>query len=181
MTFVQRARDSIDTLREIVDYIKKNEKKLVRVVLKWEMEVRSAPEQPTLFFNVIVIVIKPCENSQGLFLCFSSSVLVSSTPVKCKKPRTFSQDKSLGKFNYKLCFARNSAIASPPWITLTPSLFSVAGAELLAKTDSNSPNALPNLSTISTLFGSFPISQFFASGGQTIGVSASASVLPMNT
>ena len=29
-------------------------------------------------------------------------------------------------------------------------------------------------------FGSFPMSQFFASGGQSIGVSASASVLPMN-
>ena len=29
--------------------------------------------------------------------------------------------------------------------------------------------------------GSFPINQFFASGGQSIGVSASASVLPMNT
>ena len=29
--------------------------------------------------------------------------------------------------------------------------------------------------------GSFPVSQFFASGGQSIGVSASASVLPMNT
>ena len=29
--------------------------------------------------------------------------------------------------------------------------------------------------------GSFQISQFFASGGQSIGVSASASVLPMNT
>ena len=28
--------------------------------------------------------------------------------------------------------------------------------------------------------GSFPMSQFFASGGQSIGVSASASVLPMN-
>ena len=28
--------------------------------------------------------------------------------------------------------------------------------------------------------GSFPISQFFASGGQSIGVSASASVLPVN-
>ena len=28
--------------------------------------------------------------------------------------------------------------------------------------------------------GSFPVSQFFASGGQSIGVSASASVLPMN-
>ena len=29
--------------------------------------------------------------------------------------------------------------------------------------------------------GSFPVSQFFASGGQRIGVSASASVLPTNT
>ena len=29
--------------------------------------------------------------------------------------------------------------------------------------------------------GSFPMSQFFASGGQSIGVSASAPVLPMNT
>ena len=29
--------------------------------------------------------------------------------------------------------------------------------------------------------GSFPISQFFASGGQSTGVSASASALPMNT
>ena len=29
--------------------------------------------------------------------------------------------------------------------------------------------------------GSFPVSQFFASGGQSIGVSASASVLPVNT
>ena len=28
--------------------------------------------------------------------------------------------------------------------------------------------------------GSFPVSQFFTSGGQSIGVSASASVLPMN-
>ena len=29
--------------------------------------------------------------------------------------------------------------------------------------------------------GSFPVSQFFASGGQSIGVSVSASVLPMNS
>ena len=29
--------------------------------------------------------------------------------------------------------------------------------------------------------GSFPMSQFFTSGGQSIGVSTSASVLPMNT
>ena len=39
---------------------------------------------------------------------------------------------------------------------------------------SSCPQSLPAL-------GSFPMSQFFAWGGQIIGVSASASVLPMNT
>ena len=33
---------------------------------------------------------------------------------------------------------------------------------------------------LSSASGSFPMSQFFSSGGQSIGVSASASVLPMN-
>ena len=36
------------------------------------------------------------------------------------------------------------------------------------------------LSSPSPASGSFPVSQFFASGGQNIGVSASTSVLPMN-
>ena len=35
-------------------------------------------------------------------------------------------------------------------------------------------------SSIKVFPGSFPMSQFFASGGQSIGVSASTSVLPMN-
>ena len=39
---------------------------------------------------------------------------------------------------------------------------------------SSCPQSLP-------ISGSFPISQLFARGGQSIGVSASASVLPMNT
>ena len=37
------------------------------------------------------------------------------------------------------------------------------------------------LPSIFPSIGSFPVSQFFASGGQSIGVSASVSVLPMNT
>ena len=41
------------------------------------------------------------------------------------------------------------------------------------------PLFLPHSSFLAS--GSFPMSQFFASGGQSIGVSASASVLPMNT
>ena len=40
------------------------------------------------------------------------------------------------------------------------------------------PLLLP--SVFPSIIESFPVSQFFASGGQSIGVSASASVLPMN-
>ena len=43
-----------------------------------------------------------------------------------------------------------------------------------------SPSVIPLSSCLSQLQGLFPVSQFFASGGQSIGVSASASVLPMN-
>ena len=39
---------------------------------------------------------------------------------------------------------------------------------------------LPSFSSSSPASGSFPMSQFFPSGGQNIGVSASTSVLPMN-
>ena len=40
---------------------------------------------------------------------------------------------------------------------------------------SSCPQSFPQITS-----GSFPVSQFFASGGQSIGASASASVLPMN-
>ena len=47
----------------------------------------------------------------------------------------------------------------------------------------NSPSAVPFSSCLQSFpaSGSFPVSQFFVSGGQSIGVSASASVLTMNT
>ena len=46
-----------------------------------------------------------------------------------------------------------------------------------------SPSVIPFSSCLQSFPapGSFPMSQFFASDGQSIGVSASASVLPMNT
>ena len=45
-----------------------------------------------------------------------------------------------------------------------------------------SPSVIPFSSSLQSFpeSGAFPMSQFFASGGQSIGVSASASVLPMN-
>ena len=46
-----------------------------------------------------------------------------------------------------------------------------------------SPSVIPFSSYLQSFpaSGSFPMSQFFASGGQSTGVSASASVLPMST
>ena len=46
-----------------------------------------------------------------------------------------------------------------------------------------SSSAVPFSSLLQSFpaLGSFPMTHFFASGGQSIGVSASASVLPMNT
>ena len=46
-----------------------------------------------------------------------------------------------------------------------------------------SPSVIPFSSSLQSfpVSGAFPMSQFFASGGESIGVSASASVLPMNT
>ena len=46
---------------------------------------------------------------------------------------------------------------------------------------SSSVILFPSCLQSSPASGFFPMSQFFASGGQSIGVSASASVLPMNT
>ena len=45
-----------------------------------------------------------------------------------------------------------------------------------------SSSVIPSYSCLQSFpaSGSFPMSQFFASGGQSIGISASASVLPMN-
>ena len=44
-----------------------------------------------------------------------------------------------------------------------------------------SSSVVPFSSYLQSFPGSFPLSQFFTSGGQNIGASASASVLPMNT
>ena len=72
--------------------------------------------------------------------------------------------------------------ARPPCPSPTPGVYS--------NSCPLSPWCCPTISSSVALFsshlqsfsasGSFPMSQFFASGGQSIGVSASASVLPMN-
>ena len=72
--------------------------------------------------------------------------------------------------------------ARPPCPSPTPGAYSNSCPSLWWCHPTISSSVIPfsfHLQSFPTL-GSFPMSQFFASGGQSIGVSASASVLPMN-
>ena len=78
-----------------------------------------------------------------------------------------------------------------PWTAARQASLSLTNSWRLLKLDPLSQWCHPTISSSVVPFssclhsfpasGSFPVSQFFTSGGQSIGASASASVLPMNT
>ena len=78
-----------------------------------------------------------------------------------------------------------------PWITARQASLSITNSQSLLNLMPISRWGHPAISSSVVPFsscpqsppasGSFPMSQLFGSGGQSIGVSASASVLPMNT
>ena len=73
--------------------------------------------------------------------------------------------------------------ARPPCPSPTPGVYSNSGPSSRWCHPAISSSVAPFSSCLQSLpaSGSFPMSQLFAWGGQNIGVSASASVLPMNT
>ena len=73
--------------------------------------------------------------------------------------------------------------ARPPCLSLTPGAYSNSCPFSQWCHPTNLSSVLPFSSFLQSFpaSGSFPMNQFFTSGGQTIGVSASASVLTMNT
>ena len=78
-----------------------------------------------------------------------------------------------------------------PWISARQASLSITNSKSPPKPISTESVVASNhlilchpfhlLPSIFPASGSFPMSQFFARGGQSVGVSASASVLPMNT
>ena len=71
--------------------------------------------------------------------------------------------------------------ARPPCLPPTPGVYSNSCPSSRWCHPAISPSVVPFSHLLSfPAWESFPMSQFFTSGGQTIGVSASASVLPMN-
>ena len=70
-----------------------------------------------------------------------------------------------------------------PWTVAHQAFLSITNSQSLLKLTSIQPSVIVPFSSHLQSFpalGSFPMSQFFPSGGQSIGVSALASVLPMN-
>ena len=70
----------------------------------------------------------------------------------------------------------------PPSPSPTPRVYSSSGLSSQGCHPTISSSVVPFSYCLQSFpaSGSFPMSQFFTSGGQSIGVSASASVLPMN-
>ena len=69
-----------------------------------------------------------------------------------------------------------------PWTAACQDSLSITNSRSLLKLMSISSSVVPFFSCLQSFAasGSFPMIQFFTSGGQSIGVSASTSVLPMN-
>ena len=94
----------------------------------------------------------------------------SSVACSCQTPCDPKVDRLLGLQH-----------ARPPCPSPTPGVYpnSCPSSRWCHPTISSSVIPFSSLQSLSAS-GSFPMSQFFASGGQSIGVSASTSVLPVN-
>ena len=96
------------------------------------------------------------------------------------KSTQFSSVQSLS--HIRLLWPHEPQHARPPCLSPTPGVHSNSRPSSRWCHAAISSAVIPFSSCLQSFpaSGSFPMSQFFASGGQSIGVSTSASVLPMN-
>ena len=110
-------------------------------------------------------------------------LLLNSATLKEKSTPTTVHFSSVQSLNCVWLFAT-------PWTTAHQASLSITNSQCLFKLMSIESGCHPTISSSVILFfsclqsfpasGSVQMTQFFASGGQSIGVSASSSVLPMN-
>ena len=112
----------------------------------------------------------------------SQTILLKTTGIGCSSQMVqFSSIQSLSRVR----------LFATPWTAAHQASLSITNSQSLSKFMSLSRWCHPTISSSVILFSSCPqsipasgslqMSQFFASGGQSFGVSASTSVLPMNT
>ena len=87
---------------------------------------------------------------------------------------------SVAKPCLTLCNSMDCSISGFPALTVSQSLLRFVSIELVMLSFSSSVTGFSSCPQSFSASGSFPTSQFFASGGQSIRASASASVLPMS-
>ena len=151
--------------------------------------VSSHPHQftsPLASVGFIFILKGFCEHLHSQF----SSVQSLSCVWLFATPCTAAGQASLGsdQFSYSVVSNSNSLwphsvqYARPPCPSPSPGVYSNScpSSQWCHPTISSSVVPFSSRLQSSPASGSFPMSQFFTSGGQSIGVSASASVLPMN-
>ena len=121
-------------------------------------------------------------------LVTSKSLLEASTlPVSLgslpKQSAQFSSDQFSCSIVYDSLWPHGLQHARPPCPSPTPRIYSNSCPLSWWCHPTISSSVIPFSSCLQSFpaSGSFPVSQFFASGGETIEVSASTSVLPMNT
>ena len=135
---------------------------------------------PILFLGDLVIQRIPCWSLQASAKCPISNIKDRSILFKMFK---LSQFISVQSLSHIWLFATPSTAACQASLSITNSWSSLK----LISTErwchpTISSSVVPFSFCLQSLpaSGSFPISQFFASGDQSIGVSASAAILPMN-
>ena len=143
----------------------------------------NEPEEPVFFFK--------------LSNWFSCTFNLRTTNVKHMKPNyvTTNQNHLSSHYTRLLQFSsvqslRRVQLFVTPWITAHQASLSITNSQILLKLMPIESWCYPAILSSVVHFscpqtlpasGSFPMSQLFAWSGQSIGVSASASVPPMNT
>ena len=91
-----------------------------------------------------------------------------------------SRDSQFSSVQFSHSVVSNRVHTRPPCPSLNPGVYSKSYPLSPGCHPTISSPVIPFSSRLQSFPASFPMSQFFASGGQSIGVSASASLLPMN-
>ena len=147
------------------------------ISISWELWRNANSQVPPYQTYQILQVLAPVMNSKNILEDFNTySILRTSTL------NWFSVQYSRSIVSDSL-WPHESQHVRPPCPSPTPGVHSNSCPSSRWCHPAISSSVVPFSSRPQSLpaSGSFPMSQHFASGGQSIGVSASTSVLPMNT
>ena len=151
-------------------------------VLAVQGTLKSLPQHHSLKAWILILVLLLIHNANFCLVRFPITLLTE--PLECVG---FSSSVCSVQFSRSVMSnslrPHESQHARPPYPSPTPGVYpnSCPSSQWWHPTISSSVVPFSSYPQSLPASGSFPISQLFAWGGQSIGVSASASVLPMNT